>query len=1676
MAGKSESVAEPPAAEAPLTQRAYTLRLRGIKPQDNSWRDALWATHEAVNKGAKVFGDWLLTLRGGLSHDLAEPAPPPKGKPRSDAETAALRKNRRILLALSWLSVEDERGAPEDSNLIVAYGERCKRAQDNQESRDRKVEDAFRGVLSIRGLAATEADSWVCDCAGSLKVRIRDDAVWINRSLCFDCAVNRVGSTLTRDEVWDLLGKFFKSQESYLAPAALSDDSEDREEKSKDLVQYAGQWLSSRYGTGPGADFERMAAIYSRIAQWANSANAGATVSDLAQDLHSAFGTESDGQNTDLDWLLTISSYPGHTPNPVHERLTNAADGLLVAESLKALADAAQRRSQSCQSKIGSKGSRPYADAILQDVEAACGMTYLLDGGASRHFKFAVMLDHAARRLSIGHSWIKRAEAERQKFTTDAMKLDAVPQEAKRCLDDFCENRARDTGANESSPIRKRALGGTHSKAWKAVVEAWFKCASEEDRKAKVTQIQSDWDDEEKFGHEQLFTALAADDAICVWKVDGQVTAKPLIDYATATDALAMQRRFKVPAYRHPDPLSHPVFCDFGKSRWDVDYAIHRARFGMEDARRKVERCQAAVEKAQASLDKTKQPDQQVKAKDKLGKARQALAEARTTLAWLSDSRALSMSLWSGDKLNTIDRLRWSSKRLAADLGLAGMRNGKGTSPASRADRLGRAATGIATGGAVAPTGLFEQEQWSARLQAPRWQLNRLAAHVEQHGWDDKACKLRDRLSWLVTLSAELKCDGPFVQYAIDHTLIDRNRDVVLASKREVDEWRGIAYPIWHPANDGHKGLAKHILSRLPSLRVLSVDLGHRFAASCAVWEAISAEEMAKACREHGHQKPRESDLFIHLTRTVKKVRKKGRDKGKTADVAETTIYRRLGADTLPDDKPHPAPWARLDRQFFIKLQGEERPARAATNGKFKDGSPTETNEIEMVAEMARDLGQRRDDADESTGRGVDELMRRAVRIATLGLKRHGRMAKIAYAFKPDCPGIPGMGGAVKAITRGDDDHVKFITNALADWHALSTDTEWDGSAARQIWNNHIKPLQTGFEIGEPTPPDPNAERPSRQQRRQSEEDLRDRLRPIAEHFARANAGSTRDIHDAWAKLWTDNDGIERKSLGDPAKSDFAHTPIHDKSGKVVGSRTAPKKGKESPGGWHARLRLLTDWVMGRRLPGAPSKDWNRNVGGLSLTRISTMRSLYQLHKSFAMRARPCKIQGAPEQGESNAGVAQSILDAMEHMREQRVKQIASRIVEAALGVGIERDRVWNDEKKKWRYAKRPRSPLYHEDGEGTPHGDPRFKTCHAVVIENLRNYRPDELQTRRENRALMNWSAGKVRKYLEEACELHGLHLREVMPNYTSRQCSRTGQPGIRCMDVYVDPIAGEPKAYWWKKALSAARKKAGNGDQSEKRGDGESRFIIDLADQLVKFKADGKPLPETVRVPRKAGDLFVAAPPWSCHADAHRPCPLCDAKRAVQADLNAAANIGLRALLDPDFPGRWWYVPAAMDNEGWRVPAPKSCTGAACLDGWKVAQKDGCFRTDGTPLGTADDESVKRAEEAVASAKKVLDAAKKAAKKPGADQTGLCTAKECHEKAKAALKDAKKAASQKEIVNIWQDPRTDRPQPSAGRWRETTAYWSIVRARVISRLRAATGLDEPEGAEPIADQDVSC
>ncbi len=1439
--------------EPVTTQRAYTLRLRGVDPQDSSWRDALWATHEAINSGTKVFGDWLLTLRGGLSHELAEP-PPAKGKKRSNDETAAIRKNRRILLALSWLSVEDERGAP--SNLT-----RVTTGKDADATRREKTVAALRAILAARQVGKQEIESWVADCADSLSSRIRDDAVWINRRAAFESQADKLKG-LTQEYAYNTIMSFFGPDADYFKLPDLKGDEEagfGAAEEGPEFRTLARQWASTNFGTGEKSDTRVITTNLSKLANADLGRLAGSDKGKLIAELSKRLGgptADIDGLRIAIGWKTGRSSKGRLAIDSLPDRLTKT--------SIQAMQ---QKFREEADAKESSKGLRqvPKWMALLrQSIESASGMPFKKGDDRDHIGEFSVMLDHAARRVSIGHSWIKRAEAQRRKFEEDAKRLGDVPNNAAAWLDSFIAERSGSSGATAAGGeyrIRRRAIEG-----WDEVVKRWKRatCKTEEDRIAAAREVQAD-PEIDKFGDIQLFEALAADDAECVWRQNGKATADPLRDYVLGHDARFKQRRFKVPAYRHPDPLRHPVFGDFGNSRWSIEYAVHEA------------------------------------AKSTGGKRTRDAGRA----AWLQDRCGLRMGLWDGDAVHDVS-LRWSSKRLIKDLSLDSQDQTKPVHDVGRADRLGRAASGIKPDERPIAAGLFELADWNGRLQAPRAQLDAIASCIDKNGgkWNDKARTLRNHLSWLVTFSAKLECRGPFVDYA-------QGFDDNAPAKPFISRRGELA--VKHESNEKRQGHAKLILSRLPGLRVLSVDLGHRFAASCAVWETLSLAALKGEIKDWTIVSggTGEQHLYLHARQTDPKSKKE-----------RTTIYRRIGSDKLPDGKDHPAPWARLDRQFLIKLQGEERPARAASS-KPEHG----INEAALIASMAQELGQLRDDAVESTGRGVDELMRRAVRIAMLGLKRHGRMAKIAYAFKPDCPGIPGMGGALKSIKRGDDEHIKFLTNALADWHALATHTEWDGSAARKLWNEHVKPLQSGFELSEPTPPDPNAERPTRQQRRKSEDDLREKLKPIAEHFAKAEPEVASAIHNEWSKLWADNDGIERKSDSDPVKSDFVHTLIRDGNGKVIGSRTAPRKGKEVAGGWHSRLRLLTDWIMGWHLPGAQSKHWNRNVGGLSLTRIATMRSLYQLHKAFDMRPRPEKIQGAPRFGESNTGIAQSILDAMERMREQRVKQIASRIAASALGLGGR----WKEVERRDRKGK----PLLGEDGKPrmkrvwVEEPSPKYPTCHAVVIENLRNYRPDELQTRRENKALMSWSAGKVRKYLEEACQLHGLHLREVMPNYTSRQCSRTGLPGMRCADV---PINDFLNSRYWAKVVASARKRL-----ADKGTDSLDTMIRDLHDLWSKAPDDAKKKQCTLRIPKPGADLFVAALTDKQLANHDRmcksqDCPTCTIlSRATQADLNAAANIGLRALLDPDFTGKWWYI---LCESATGKPAKEKCAGAACLE----------------------------------------------------------------------------------------------------------------------------------------------
>src|SRR5262249_4717538 len=154
------------------------------------------------------------------------------------------------------------------------------------------------------------------------------------------------------------------------------------------------------------------------------------------------------------------------------------------------------------------------------------------------------------------------------------------------------------------------------------------------------------------------------------------------------------------------------------------------------------------------------------------------------------------------------------------------------------------------------------------------------------------------------------------------------------------------------------------------------------------------------------------------------------------------------------------------------------------------------------------------------------------------------------------------------------------------------------------------------------------------------------------------------------------------------------------------------------------------------------------------------------------------------------------------------------------------------------------------------------FPACHAVVIEDLEHYRPDQTQTRRENVRLAHWAARNVRKLIMEGCELNGLHFVEVSPRFTSQHDSRSGGPGRRCQDMPIKRFLGGRDGTIPKVVLSCAgrildeRKRDEKESETlmlerachaadQKKGTASERYVLQLFRKLMADKKSGKPLP---------------------------------------------------------------------------------------------------------------------------------------------------------------------------------------------------------------------------------------
>ena len=230
------------------------------------------------------------------------------------------------------------------------------------------------------------------------------------------------------------------------------------------------------------------------------------------------------------------------------------------------------------------------------------------------------------------------------------------------------------------------------------------------------------------------------------------------------------------------------------------------------------------------------------------------------------------------------------------------------------------------------------------------------------------------------------------------------------------------------------------------------------------------------------------------------------------------------------------------------------------------------------------------------------------------------------------------------------------------------------------------------------------------------------------------------------------------------------------------------------------------------------------------------------------------------------------LLDRLDALKEQRVNQTAHLILAQALGVRL-----------------RPHVTSAVEREKHDVHGEYERTWAQAVdfvVIENLKYYEMSQGRARSENARLMKWCRRHLRDKLIQLCEPYGLPVLEEWPADTSKFCSLTGIAGFRAIELTPE----DALEFRWKKHLDRLadpeRLKKLNPDERTK-----SIHVKALFDALEQLNADllknrpARPKWRTLLAPQRGGPIFIPM----------RGKPL-------QADINAAINLGLRAIAAPD------------------------------------------------------------------------------------------------------------------------------------------------------------------------------
>jgi hypothetical protein len=389
---------------------------------------------------------------------------------------------------------------------------------------------------------------------------------------------------------------------------------------------------------------------------------------------------------------------------------------------------------------------------------------------------------------------------------------------------------------------------------------------------------------------------------------------------------------------------------------------------------------------------------------------------------------------------------------------------------------------------------------------------------------------------------------------------------------------------------------------------------------------------------------------------------------------------------------------------------------------------------------------------------------------------------------------------------------------------------------------------------------------------------------------------------------------------------------------RVYSSRRGQLVWRNHPEPGMERCHLLDFSLRTKEERDKLTKDEQRLGGqrGLAMERIEQLEELRKRCQSLNQMLRR-DIGGKPplSRDDSIPDPCPTILAKLDDIKEQRRNQTAHMILAQALGLTLAAPtEPKNDTEREMREAKDSHGEYVKVDAKGRPIPADKPESWRGlvdfIVIEDLSRYRTTQGRAPRENSRLMKWCHRAIRDKLKQMCEPFGVPLVETPAAYSSRFCSRTGVAGFRAVELSGDPLT-ESKWRWRIRKPEEGKKES--DDQIKRRERWELLFSqVQKANLGRDGKSKGQEL-RTLLVPDAGGSIFIPISGLneayerpaknSTNPKLHRPIiefqpvKLEDNQwkqpRLIHADVNAAVNLGLRTVADPQL----WSVHSRLRSE---------------------------------------------------------------------------------------------------------------------------------------------------------------